>query len=140
MNTASISNRAKSFQTEPSFGSNENWRPLGQRDPSVAYLELVDETPFLPSRSASKTNMSQLEERRSLELMSPSKWGEDEPKSTIRPIQSTSAISLMSEGGTSSVFGERDAAAKPKPKAPATAWRREDSAAKVSERSFKMFI
>lgn len=141
MNTTSISNKAKSFQTEPSFGSNENWRPLGQRDPSAAYLELVDETPFLPSRSASKTNMSQLEERRSLELMSPSKWGEDERKSTIRPIRpmrSASAISLMSEGGTSSVFGEREAAAKAK--TAAAAWRKEDSAAKVSERSFKMFI
>ncbi|UKZ91050.1 uncharacterized protein TrAFT101_006046 [Trichoderma asperellum] len=130
MNTASISNRAKSFQTEPSFGSNENWRALAQRDPSIAYLELVDETPFLPSRSASRTNVSQLEERRSLELMSPSKWGEDERKSTIRPMRSTSAISAVSEGGTSSVFGEREAAT----------WKREASAAKVSERSFKMFI
>ncbi|GFP56897.1 axial budding pattern protein 2 [Trichoderma asperellum] len=130
MNTASISNRAKSFQTEPSFGSNENWRALAQRDPSIAYLELVDETPFLPSRSASRTNVSQLEERRSLELMSPSKWGEDERKSTIRPMRSTAAISAVSEGGTSSVFGEREAAT----------WRREASAAKVSERSFKMFI
>lgn len=138
-NETSISNRAKSFQTEPSFGSNENWRTLDQRDPSVAYLELVDETPFLPSRSASKNNnVSQLEERRSLELMSPSKWGEDERKSiVIRPMRSASAISLMSEGGTSSVFGERDAAAA---KTKAAAWRRQDSAAKVSERSFKMFI
>ncbi|KAL7789981.1 hypothetical protein V8C37DRAFT_385002 [Trichoderma ceciliae] len=126
---------AKSFQTEPSFGSNENWRVVKRRDPSVAYLELVDETPFLPSRSTSKNNMAQLEERRSLELMSPSKWGEDERKSTIRPIRSTSAISLLSDDGAS-VFGEREAVAKAK----AAAWRREDSAAKVSERSFKMFI
>lgn len=138
-NKTSISNRAKSFQTEPSFGSNENWRPLGQKDPSVGYLELLDETPFLPSRSPSRNNVSQLEERRSLELMSPSKWGEDERKSTvIRPVRSTSAISLMSEGGKSSVFGEREAAAAMSKAV--TDWRREDSAAKVSERSFKMFI
>ncbi|EHK39660.1 hypothetical protein TRIATDRAFT_296667 [Trichoderma atroviride IMI 206040] len=138
-NKTSMSNRAKSFQTEPSFGSNENWRPLGKKDASVGYLELLDETPFLPSRSASKNNnVSQLEERRSLELMSPSKWGEDERKSTvIRPTRPTSAMSLMSEGGKSSVFGEREAAAKSKA---VTDWRREDSAAKVSERSFKMFI
>ncbi|KAM0524018.1 hypothetical protein ACHAPE_001273 [Trichoderma viride] len=139
-NKTSISNRAKSFQTEPSFGSNENWRPLGQEDPGAGYLELLDETPFLPSRSALRNNnVSQLEERRSLELISPSKWGEDERKSTvIRPVRSTSAISLMSEGGKSSVFGEREATAA-KAKA-VTDWRREDSAAKVSERSFKMFI
>ncbi|PTB68647.1 hypothetical protein BBK36DRAFT_1112434 [Trichoderma citrinoviride] len=129
---------AKSFRTDPSFGSNENWRVApGRRDPSVAYLELVDETPFLPSRTASRISLGklgQLEERRSLELMSPSKWGEDERKSTIRPMRSTSAISILSDGDAS-VFGEREAVAKGK-----TAWRREDSAAKVSERSFKMFI
>ncbi|TFB07458.1 Axial budding pattern protein 2 [Trichoderma ghanense] len=129
---------AKSFRTEPSFGSNENWRVApGQRDPSVAYLELVDETPFLPSRTASRINLGQLEERRSLELMSPSKWGEDERKSTIRPMRSTSAISMLSDGDAS-VFGERDAVANGKTAAAAS--RREDSAAKLSERSFKMFI
>ncbi|KAH0492293.1 hypothetical protein TgHK011_007253 [Trichoderma gracile] len=128
----------KSFRTEPSFGSNENWRAApGRRDPSVAYLELVDETPFLPSRTASRITLGQLEERRSLELMSPSKWGEDERKSTIRPMRSTSAISMLSDGDAS-VFGEREAVAKGK--TAAAAWRREDSAAKVSERSFKMFI
>ncbi|KAL7809208.1 hypothetical protein V8C44DRAFT_334799 [Trichoderma aethiopicum] len=125
----------KSFRTEPSFGSNENWRAApGRRDPSVAYLELVDETPFMPSRTASRIT---LEERRSLELMSPSKWGEDERKSTIRPMRSTSAISMLSDGDVS-VFGEREAVAKGK--TAAAAWRREDSAAKLSERSFKMFI
>ncbi|KAL6863951.1 hypothetical protein J3F83DRAFT_762251 [Trichoderma novae-zelandiae] len=129
---------AKSVRTEPSFGSSENWRPVGgRRDPSVAYLKLVDETPFLPSRTASRVNLGPLEERRSLELMSPSKWGEDERKSTIRPMRSTSAISMLSEGDAS-VFGEREAVAKGK--TAAAAWRREDSAAKVSERSFKMFI
>ncbi|KAH6609548.1 hypothetical protein Trco_002894 [Trichoderma cornu-damae] len=126
---------AKSFQTEPSFGSNENWRVIGRRDPSVAYLELVDETPFLPSGTTSKSSAAQLEERRSLELMSPSKWGEDERKSTIRPMRSTSAMSMSTEDGAS-VFGGKEAAAK----ATAAARRREDSAAKVSERSFKMFI
>jgi axial budding pattern protein 2 len=129
------SNGAKSFQTEPSFGSNENWRTLARRDPSVAYLELVGETPFLPSRTASKNNVSQLEERRSLELMSPSKWGEDERKSTIRPMPSMSGISLLSDDG-GSVFGEREAVAKSK----VAALRREDSAAMVSERSYKIFI
>ncbi|KAL7949548.1 hypothetical protein V8C42DRAFT_351083 [Trichoderma barbatum] len=129
-------NGAKSVRTEPSFGSNENWRVIGRRDPSVAYLQLVDETPFFPSREASKNNLGQQEERRSsLELMSPSKWGEDERKSTVRPMRSTSAISVMSDDGAS-VFGEREAVAKAK----AAAWRREESAAKVSERSFKMFI
>ncbi|KAM0264431.1 hypothetical protein ACHAQJ_000622 [Trichoderma viride] len=129
------SNGAKSFQTEPSFGSNENWRTLARRDPSIAYLELVGEMSFPLSRTASKNNVAQLEERRSLELMSPSKWGDDERKSTIRPMRSTSAISLLSDDGAS-VFGERETVAKAK----AAAWRREDSAAKVSERSFKMFI
>ncbi|PTB61395.1 hypothetical protein BBK36DRAFT_1164074 [Trichoderma citrinoviride] len=33
--------------------------------------------------------------------MSPSKWGEDERKSTIRPMRSTSAISMLSEGDVS---------------------------------------
>ncbi|KAL7939860.1 hypothetical protein V8C35DRAFT_17528 [Trichoderma chlorosporum] len=126
-------NGAKSFRTEPSFGSNENWRVVGRRDPSIAYLKLVDETPFLPSRTNSKNSLGQPEERHSLELMSPSKWGEDERKSTIRPMRSASAISV--DDGAS-VFGEREAVAKAK----ATIWRREDSAAKVSERSFKMFI
>ncbi|RFU71875.1 hypothetical protein TARUN_10385 [Trichoderma arundinaceum] len=134
---AESTNGAKSFRTEPSFGSNENWRVATRRDPSVAYLELVDETPFLPSRTASKSNVAQLEERHSLELMSPSKWGEDERKSTIRPMRSTSAlsVSMLSDDGAS-LFGERDAGAKAK----AAPWRREDSVAKVSERSFKMFI
>ncbi|KAL6702149.1 hypothetical protein J3F84DRAFT_25477 [Trichoderma pleuroticola] len=125
-------NGAKSFRTEPSFGSQENWRVIGRRDPSVAYLELVDETPFFPSRTNSKNNVGQPEERHSLELMSPSKWGEDERKSTIRPMRSTSVLTDES----SSVFGEREALAKAK----ATDWRREDSAAKVSERSFMAFI
>ncbi|UKZ75186.1 hypothetical protein TrVFT333_002862 [Trichoderma virens FT-333] len=125
---------AKSFRTEPSFGSNENWRVIGRRDPSIAYLELVDETPFLPSRTNSKNNLGQPEERRSLELMSPSKWGEDERKSTIRPMRSTSAISVLSDDGAS-VFGEREAVAKAK----AAAWKREDSA-KLSEQSFGAFI
>ncbi|KAL7901672.1 hypothetical protein HDV63DRAFT_56473 [Trichoderma sp. SZMC 28014] len=108
-NKTSISQRAKSLQTEPSFGSNENWRALGQRDPSVGYRELLDETPFLPSRSASKNNVSQPEERPSLELMSPSKWGEDGRKSTV--IRSTSTMSPKSEGSKSSVFEEGEAAA-----------------------------
>ncbi|KAL7959912.1 hypothetical protein V8C34DRAFT_98857 [Trichoderma compactum] len=112
-------NGAKSFRTEPSFGSQENWRVIGRRDPSVAYLELVDETPFLPSRTNSKNTLGQPEERHSLELMSPSKWGEDERKSTIRPMRSTSVLSDES----SSVFGEREALAKAK----ATAWKRDES-------------
>ncbi|KKP04115.1 hypothetical protein THAR02_03774 [Trichoderma harzianum] len=125
-------NGAKSFRTEPSFGSQENWRVIGRRDPSVAYLELVDETPFLPSRTNSKNNLGQPEERHSLELMSPSKWGEDERKSTIRPMRSTSVLS----NGSSSVFGEREALAK----ARSTTLKTEDLATKGSERSFLAFI
>ncbi|PKK52904.1 hypothetical protein CI102_3059 [Trichoderma harzianum] len=125
-------NGAKSFRTEPSFGSQENWRVIGRRDPSVAYLELVDETPFLPSRTNSKNNLGQPEERRSLELMSPSKWGEDERKSTIRPMRSTSVLS----NGSSSVFGEREALAK----ARSTTLKTEELAAERSERSFLAFI
>ncbi|OPB44085.1 subtilisin like protease [Trichoderma guizhouense] len=125
-------NGAKSFRTEPSFGSQENWRVIQRRDPSVAYLELVDETPFLPSRTNSKNNLGQPEERRSLELMSPSKWGEDERKSTIRPMRSTSVLS----NGSSSVFGEREALAK----ARSTTLKTEELATKGSERSFLAFI
>ncbi|KAL7908989.1 hypothetical protein GGI35DRAFT_423365 [Trichoderma velutinum] len=133
-------NGAKSFRTEPSFGSTENWRIIGRRDPSVikrrdpsiAYLELVDETPFLPSRTNSKNNLGQPEERHSLDLMSPSKWGEDERKSTIRPMRSTSVLS----DDSASVFGEREAMANKK----ATAGKREDLVAKLSERSFMAFI
>lgn len=136
MDAADSINGAKSFRTEPSFGSNENWRVFHQRDPSIAYLELVGETPFPPSRQGSKSNLEQPEERHSLELMSPSKWGEDERKSTIRPMRSTGAISMLSDDGAS-VFGEREAVAKAKAKA--AEWRREDSA-KASERSFSVFI
>ncbi|KAL6815584.1 hypothetical protein GGI42DRAFT_111790 [Trichoderma sp. SZMC 28013] len=109
-------NGAKSFRTEPSFGSQENWRVIGRRDPSRAYLELVDETPFLPSRTNSKNTLGQPEERHSLELMSPSKWGEDERKSTIRPMRSTGELA----DDSSSVFGEREALAK-------AAWKRDES-------------
>ncbi|KAF7538999.1 hypothetical protein G7Z17_g12524 [Cylindrodendrum hubeiense] len=81
------SSMGRSFRTEPSFGSMENWRVLpNRREASISYQKLVEAAPFHPSRPS--TAMSGREGARpgersaSTELMSPSQWGD--AKTSIR--------------------------------------------------------
>lgn len=97
------SSMGRSFWTDPSFGSMENWRvvPKRREDSGVAYQKLVEAAPFHPSRplrpasrptsrptSRPSTAMGGREGARpgersaSAELMSPSQWGD--AKTSIR--------------------------------------------------------
>ncbi|OAQ98937.1 hypothetical protein LLEC1_05376 [Akanthomyces lecanii] len=110
------SNGSKSFMTEPSFGSAENWRVISKRDPTtMSFKEIVDEAPFNPLADDREGAMPG--ERSSPTPAPKSKWGEvgAEKKTTIH--ESTSVLSTA-----------------------VSAWRKEDSGKLSDGSSFKVFI
>ncbi|KAJ4155277.1 hypothetical protein LMH87_000532 [Akanthomyces muscarius] len=110
------SNGSKSFMTEPSFGSAENWRVISKRDPTtMSFKEIVDEAPFNP---LAEDREGAMPGERSSPMPAPkSKWGEvgAEKKATIH--ESTSVLSTA-----------------------VSAWRKEDSGKLSEGSSFKVFI
>lgn len=130
----------KSFTTEVSFGSSENWRIIGRHSPTKterSYKDLVDESPFHPSRPGTARDGARPGERgdASPELVSPIQWGDaiPSPLASGRLGPSVSIVSKMSgvsEGGMhmSGGRGHED-----------EAWMR-DNSGKMSDGSFKVFI
>lgn len=113
------SNGSHSFMTEPSFGSAENWRVIGKRDPTtMTFKEIVDEAPFNPLADSSREGAMPGERASPSPPPVPkSKWGEvgAEKKATIH--ESTSVLSTA-----------------------VSAWRKEDSGKLSDTSSFKVFI
>ncbi|KAJ3482978.1 hypothetical protein NLG97_g7422 [Lecanicillium saksenae] len=110
------SNGSRSFMTEPSFGSAENWRVIGKRDPTnMTFKEIVDEAPFNPLTDSREPPIPG--DRSSPPPVPKSKWGEvgAEKKATIH--ESTSVLSTA-----------------------VSAWRKEDSGKLSDTSSFKVFI
>lgn len=110
------SNGSRSFVTDPSFGSAENWRVIGRRDPTnMTFNEIVDEAPFNPLSDNREGALPG--ERSSPPPVPKSKWGEvgAEKKATIH--ESTSVLSSA-----------------------VSAWRKEDSSKLSDSSSFKVFI
>lgn len=102
---------SKSLRTDPSFGSSENWRLIGKRDPTnLTYKEIVDEAPFNPSRPGTARDGAQPGERGSGNFMSPSKWGDFPPaRSGLSREESgiphsVSALTATTSGGSFKVF------------------------------------
>lgn len=84
---------SKSLPTDPSFGSTENWRIIGKRDPTnMTYKDIVDEAPFNPSRPGTAREGAQPGERGSPEPTT-RKWGSVNAKKKAEPVMSdTSGI------------------------------------------------
>ncbi|KAH7149279.1 hypothetical protein B0J13DRAFT_523922 [Dactylonectria estremocensis] len=82
------SSMGRSFRSEPSSGSTENWRVLPKRreNASDAYRRLVETAPFHPARPSTamsgREGAQPGERGASPELMSPSQWGD--AKTSIR--------------------------------------------------------
>ncbi|KAH7148530.1 hypothetical protein EDB81DRAFT_792497 [Dactylonectria macrodidyma] len=82
------SSMGRSFRSEPSFESVENWRVLPKRreNASDAYRRLVETAPFHPARPGTamsgREGAQPGERAASTELMSPSQWGD--AKTSIR--------------------------------------------------------
>ncbi|KAH6891396.1 hypothetical protein B0T10DRAFT_311467 [Thelonectria olida] len=140
----------KSFRTEPSFGSSENWRVIGsgRGNSSISYRELVETAPFHPARSS--TALSGIrdgarpgERASSPELMSPSQWGD--AKTSVRGSMTslreglTKSISRRSQLSVEVVTGTGSRYSK-LADMPTTPWRREPSPTKSEAGSFKAFI
>ncbi|OAQ61765.1 Cadherin-like protein [Pochonia chlamydosporia 170] len=126
----------KSFTTDISFGSSENWRLIGRHSPTKterSYKELVDEIPFHPSRPGTARDGAQPGERAppSPELVSPIQWDEvPSPLASGRLGPSVSILSKMSADRTqmSGGRGHDD-----------DTWMR-DHSGKMSDGSFKVFL
>lgn len=86
----SSSTNSQSVPTEPSFGSGENWRRIGQRDPTnLSYKDIGDETSFNSSRPGLAREGNQPGEQEGPEGTKPSKWGEVNAKKTAEPVKSS---------------------------------------------------
>lgn len=129
----------KSFTTEVSFGSSENWRIIGRLSPTKterSYKDLVDESPFHPSRPGTAREGARPGERgdASPVLVSPLEWRDvPSPLASGRLGPSVSIVSKMSGVSEEGVHmsggrGHED-----------EAWMR-DHSGKMSDGSFKVFI
>ncbi|RSL49737.1 hypothetical protein CEP53_009069 [Fusarium sp. AF-6] len=123
---------SRGFFIDPSFGSAENWRVLGERrdTTSLSYRQLVDEAPFHPARSSTPMSSSQdwlrPGERASSDLISPSQWGD--AQTSIR-----GSLPSFREGHRLNLAGNRNSRME---EGQATNWRREDSAKKSEGGSY----
>ncbi|KAM3538705.1 Axial budding pattern protein 2 [Beauveria bassiana] len=110
------SNGTRSLLTSPSFGSAENWRVIGKREPThMSIREVVDQSEFGP---LSESRDGAMPGERSSPTPTPkSKWGEvgAEKKATI-----TESPTFLSTA--------------------ATAWRKDNSGKLSESSSFKVFI
>ncbi|ATY66107.1 Cadherin-like protein [Cordyceps militaris] len=113
------SNGSKSFMSDPSFGSAENWRVINKRDPTTMTLKsIVDDTPLSPFPDNREGAMSG--ERSNPTPAPASKWGEVGAEKTTTIHESASVLSTAASA--------------------ASAWRK-DNSGKLSEgSSFKVFI
>jgi hypothetical protein len=131
---------ARSFTTDLSFESSENWRVIGRQSPTKtiqSYREIIDEIPFRLSRPSTARDGAQPGERdfNTPELASPARWKDvvPSPLASGRIGPSASMLSRMSGAGTE---GTRTSGGK----GPADdSWMR-DYSGKVSEGSFQVFI
>ena len=119
---------SKSFASDVSFGSSENWRIIGRLSPTKipegSYKELVDEAPFHPSRpgTAYVDATPTMGPVGSVPPLNVRKEGDVSPTNTARMPPSASIVSKLS---LSSSTGR--------------GWNRDDSG-KLSEGSFKVFL
>lgn len=147
---------SKSFVTETSFGSSENWRVIGKREgqgaASVSYKSLVDEAPFNPARGTGTTREEgrTQDEGGSEVLMSPSQWGNETGLAMMRPRRPPSSRasdgpvgsgkgSLGGLGVVPSPGGSRGGEEEEGSARAGAGWGREESEM-ISEGSFKVFL
>jgi axial budding pattern protein 2 len=130
---------SKSFATDLSFDSCENWRVIGRQSPTKtekSYKELVDEIPFHLSRHCSTRQGAQPGERGpSPDPVSPIQWEDDVP-SSFASGRIGSTVSKLSHMSSIRAEGVQMSGGRGRGDG---LWTR-DHSAKMSDGSYKVFI